>query len=178
MELFTEKGTGQDAGMKEMLHHLETLIAEASTNTGSLAFPMCKLLVSHSPLSFMGEKNQLLENQQAEERKEIMLEMRQETFGKLSKLEETTTLSVKYEKKPSTIFELTQISLNVLKGGGKEIYQLTEEAIQMIVDFPATFKALKSMIAHPIDTAKYIGHAVIDSFNRDVIHGDAESRDK
>lgn len=32
------------------------------------------------------------------------------------------------------------------------------------------------MITRPIDTVKYIGHAITDSFNRDVIHGDAESR--
>src|SRR5699024_4096458 len=97
---------------------------------------------------------------------------------KMSDMMETSTLSVKYEKKPSTIVEFSQSLLEGFKGGGKAIYQLTEESIQMIVDFPATFRALESMIAHPIDTAKYIGHAIIDSFNRDVIHGDSESRGK
>ncbi len=178
MELFTEKGTDQDAEMKEMLHHLETLIAEASTHTGEGSFSNVQSSSIAQPLSFLDEANQLLENQQAEERKEVLVEKNQETFGEMSDMMETSTLNVKYEKKPSRIVELSQILLDVVKGGGKAIYHLTEETIQMIVDFPATFRALESMIAHPIDTAKYIGHAIIDSFNRDVINGDAESRGK
>ncbi len=178
VELFTEKGTDQDAEMKEMLHHLETLIAEASTNTGESNFSNVQPSSIAEPISFLDEANQLLEYQQAEERKEVLVEKSQETFGKMSDMMETSTLNVKYEKKPSTIVDFSQSLLEGFKGGGKAIYQLIEEAIQMIVDFPATFKALQSMIAHPIDTAKYIGHAITDSFNRDVINGDAESRGK
>lgn len=178
VELFTEKGTDQDVEMKEMLHHLETLIAEASTNTGESNFSNVQPSSIAEPISFLDEANQLLEYQQAEEQKEVLVEKSQETFGKMSDMMETSTLNVKYEKKPSTIVDFSQSLLEGFKGGGKAIYQLIEEAIQMIVDFPATFKALQSMIAHPIDTAKYIGHAITDSFNRDVINGDAESRGK
>src|SRR5699024_4835864 len=112
VELFTEKGTDQDAEMKEMLHHLETLIAEASTNTGEGSFYNVQSSSIAQPLSFLDEANQLLENKQAEERKEVLLEKNQETFGKMSEMMENSTLSVKYEKKPSTIVELTQIPLD------------------------------------------------------------------
>lgn len=66
--------------------------------------------------------------------------------------------------------------LDILKGGDKAIYHLTEEAIHILEDIPATLRALVNMITRSIDTVKYIGNAIIDSFNRDVIYGDAESR--
>src|SRR5699024_974515 len=115
-----------------------------------------------------------------EKRKAETLERGQGTFGKVPKMMESLTPAVKYEKKPSTIVEISQVFLDVVKGTGTAVYHLVEDffvgTLQLLEDVPGTLEALGSMIAHPIDTGKYISKAIIDSFNRDVINGDAESR--
>src|SRR5699024_11166963 len=93
---------------------------------------------------------------------------------------EISTKQAKYAKKPNSIVELSQVIVDVIKGTTSAIYHLGEDfvlgIVQIVEDLPGTLEALANMISRPIETAKYIGKAINDSFIRDVIHGDAESR--
>ncbi|WP_191126242.1 T7SS effector LXG polymorphic toxin [Cerasibacillus terrae] len=67
-----------------------------------------------------------------------------------------------------------------LKGAGLGIYDVGKDTVvgiyDMITDPEGTAESLYQAASHPIDTGKYIAQAISDSYKRDMINGDAESR--
>src|SRR5699024_4581226 len=180
VELFTAKGSEHDEEMKEMLHQVETLMTEAQSQNGETRFTITETSSMNQSLSFLTEANLILESRQADRRKENVAETQHESFSKLSEAMEISTKQATYAKKPNSIVELSQVIIDVVKGTASAVYHLGEDfvlgIVQIVEDLPGTLEALGNMISRPIETAKYIGKAIYDSFIRDVIHGDAESR--
>src|SRR5699024_3851483 len=180
VELFTAKGSEHDEEMKEMLHQVETLMTEAQSQNGEARFTITETSSMNQSLSFLTEANLILENRQADRGKNVIAETPRELLGNFSETRNASMKQVKYAKKPNTIVELSQVIVDVVKGTASAVYHLGEDFVLGIVqiarDLPGTLEALANMISRPIETAKYIGKAINDSFIRDVIHGDAESR--
>ncbi len=70
--------------------------------------------------------------------------------------------------------------VNTGKGAAIGVYDVGKDTLVGIgntVMHPInTAKSMGNMILHPIDTGKYISNAIADSYERDMINGDAESR--
>lgn len=69
---------------------------------------------------------------------------------------------------------------DTIKGAGLGIYDVAKDTVvgvyDMVTDPIGTVDSLYNAASHPIDTTKYIARTISDSFKRDMINGDAESR--
>src|SRR5699024_1355870 len=68
------------------------------------------------------------------------------------------------------------------KGIGTGVYDVGEETVVGVYNTVAhpiqTGSAMWDAVSHPIDTSKYIINAIEESYDRDMVDGDAESRAK
>src|SRR5699024_8855989 len=142
VELFTAKGSEHDEEMKEMLHQVETLMTEAQSQNGEGRFAITETSSMNQSLSFLTEANLILENRQADRRKNVIAETQQESFGKLSEAMEISTKQATYARKPNSIVELSQVIVDVIKGTTSAIYHLGEDfvlgIVQIVEDLPGT----------------------------------------
>lgn len=105
----------------------------------------------------------------------------QEVLKQTNGLFQASTLSLGKAKKKDNLFVSgLKTAGNTLKGGfmgGVDIVWDTAAGAYQMVRHPIqTYQSLEYMVLHPIETGKYIGAAISESYNRDMVNGDAESR--
>src|SRR5699024_9649319 len=61
-------------------------------------------------------------------------------------------------------------------GGFDVLVDTATGAYQMVRHPIQTYQSMKHMVLHPVETGKYMGNAIAESYNRDMVNGDAESR--
>ena len=61
-------------------------------------------------------------------------------------------------------------------GGFDVLVDTATGAYQMVRHPIQTYQSMEHMVLHPVETGKYMGNAIAESFTRDMINGDAESR--
>lgn len=61
-------------------------------------------------------------------------------------------------------------------GGFDVLVDTATGAYQMVRHPTQTYQSMKHMVLHPVETGKYMGNAIAESYNRDMVNGDAESR--
>src|SRR5699024_7649079 len=73
-----------------------------------------------------------------------------------------------------------KVAGSTAKGVGTGVYKVGEEAVVGVYNTVAhpiqTGTAMWDAVSHPIDTSKYIISAIEESYDRDMVNGDAESR--
>ncbi len=177
VERFIEKGADHDDEMKEMLHHLETMINEASSSTGKERFTTIESAKITNSLAFLGEATQLLGERQKEQWSGKVSNMLSEGMEIVATIERS---SVKYERSPNFFVSSAEFLFDVAKGGSRAMYTISEEVVrgvfELMTDPVGTLEVLATMVSQPVDTGYQIGKMIAGSYNRDVIHGDAESR--
>ncbi|MFD0048209.1 ribonuclease YeeF family protein [Actinomycetes bacterium NPDC127524] len=76
--------------------------------------------------------------------------------------------------------EMSKQNAEIAKGIGAGLYDAGKDLVTGIWDFVkdpgAAIESTVTAIAHPIKTYNYISKAISDSFERDMVHGDAYSR--
>src|SRR5699024_1711425 len=59
---------------------------------------------------------------------------------------------------------------------GPKVFFLIYNPVQYGTHPIQTYQSMKHMVLHPVETEKYMGNAIAESYNRDMVNGDAESR--
>ncbi|GGB48336.1 putative ribonuclease YokI [Lentibacillus populi] len=76
--------------------------------------------------------------------------------------------------------ELGKGIVNTSKGAAIGVYDVGKDTLvgigNTIIHPVETVDSTATMVIHPVETGKYIGNAIAESFERDMINGDAESR--
>ncbi len=76
--------------------------------------------------------------------------------------------------------ELGKGIVNTSKGAAIGVYDVGKDTLvgigNTIIHPVETVDSTANMMIHPVETGKYIGNAIAESFERDMINGDAESR--
>ncbi|MBU5468210.1 EndoU domain-containing protein [Virgibacillus sp. MSJ-26] len=62
------------------------------------------------------------------------------------------------------------------RGGVDMVVDTATGAYQMVRHPIQTYQSMEHMVLHPVETGKYMSNAIAESFTRDMINGDAESR--
>jgi len=69
---------------------------------------------------------------------------------------------------------------NSIKGAGIGLFDVGKDTVaglyETVKDPIGTVESLYHSVTHPVETYKYIEKAIVDSYERDMINGDAESR--
>ncbi|MBT2217983.1 EndoU domain-containing protein [Virgibacillus dakarensis] len=76
--------------------------------------------------------------------------------------------------------ELGKGIVNTSKGAAIGVYDVGKDTLvgigNTIIHPVETVDSTANMMIHPVETGKYIGNAIAESFERDMVNGDAESR--
>src|SRR5699024_7570010 len=59
---------------------------------------------------------------------------------------------------------------------GPKVFFLIYNPVQYGTHPTQTYQSMKHMVLHPVETGKYMGNAIAESYNRDMVNDDAESR--
>src|SRR5699024_8160076 len=90
------------------------------------------------------------------------------------------SLDTVFEKKDNFFISGLKTTGRSIKGGfmgGVDMVVDTATGAYHMVRHPIqTYQSMEHMVLHPVETGKYISNAVAESFTRDMVNGDAESR--
>jgi len=59
---------------------------------------------------------------------------------------------------------------------GPKVFFLIYNPVQYGTHPIQTYQSMEHMVLHPVETGKYMSNAIAESFTRDMVNGDAESR--
>jgi len=84
------------------------------------------------------------------------------------------------EKEDNFLVKGLKVTGNSIKGAGIGLFDVGKDTVvglyDTVTDPKGTVESLYHSVTNPVETYKYIEKAIVDSYERDMINGDAESR--
>lgn len=180
LDTFTSQGKNEQ--VEEMLHHINVQMKALKTQSGESRF---NYVESASPsLSSLSSLEEWVERKKVQRPNEALRVGDLVNLSALPRTAKVKKSESKISKGLKTVGSkvLTGIKTTgkTIKGGSLGLYDAGKDAIvgayHTVTDPIGAANSVVHMVSHPIETAKYVGHAIDESFQRDMVHGDAESR--